>query len=654
MTLKDYPVSNQKLGALYTNEETTFHIWAPTQNHLKIAHYETARGLHRTLYDMSKDSDGVFKVTIKGDLHGTFYTLITDDQSEITDPYAISTNTNGIRSAIVDLNQTNPEGWNTHEIPKGNTLCDAIIYEMHIKDFTSHKTSGIHHKGKFLGLTESGTQFKHYTTGLDHLVDLGITHVHLLPVYDYLTVDETDNSDTNYNWGYDPEHYNVPEGCYATNPEDPSVRIFELKKAIMALHEKGLKVVLDVVYNHTYRSHYSNFNVLVPGYYHRLTDDGNFSNGSGCGNEIASENPMVQKFIVESLKYWAQEYKVDGFRFDLMGLMDLKTVDVFMAELKKINPDILIYGEPWTGGLTTLPENQRVFKGAQIGKGYSLFNDDFRNALKGDNDGTEKGFIHGNKNSAHATLTGIVGSIPFDDHHIGFAGKAGESINYFNSHDNLILWDKILKSTENASFETLIRMNKLAFSILLTAQGIPFFHAGNEFLRDKKGHHNTYNASLKINAIDWENKAKHYGFYTYVRDLIALRKKYKCLRLSDAEAIKKRIHIIKDVSFSDLIKNGIVYTIDQDETEDFHRLMIVHNPSHTPMLLETHRILSYLCAQKYPDVPPAVHNVKIERIFDENGWFKDSKSLNPDHQNILKIDPISTHIFKLTNLEIDL
>ncbi len=652
MNLTDYPITNKSLGASYTKEETVFRVWAPTQNHLKLAHYENSRALHRSLYDMDKDEDGVFSVTIKGDLHGTFYTLITDDQSEVTDPYAVSANTNGVRSAIVDLERTNPDGWEDHKIPAPSNPTDAILYELHIKDFTGHNTSGNQFKGKFLGLTETDTKYKGYATGLDHLVDLGVTHIHLLPVYDYLTVDETDTSDENYNWGYDPEHYNMPEGCYSTNPEDPVSRIIELKQAIQAMHEKGLKVVLDVVYNHTYRSKYSNFNVLVPNYYYRMTEDGSFSNGSGCGNEFASENPMAQKFIVDSLLYWARAFKVDGFRFDLMGLMDLGTVDLILKTLKAENPDILIYGEPWTGGLTTLHENNRVFKGAQIGKGYALFNDDFRNAIKGDNDGTETGFIHGNKDAAHDTITGIVGSIPYDSHHVGFASKPSESINYFNSHDNLILWDKIVKSSPGANEETLIRLNKLAFSILFTAQGIPFFHAGNEFLRDKKGHHNTYNASLKINAINWENKVKYYGFYNYVKDLIALRKNLKCFRMDDPEKIKRRLHVIKDASFTDLIKNGIVYTIYQDDTEDFHCLLVAHNPSHEPMLLATDRIVRHICEQKNHGTLPDLKNVKIERIFDQNGWFSDPKMLNQTHQNILRVDPISTHIFKLTNTEI--
>jgi pullulanase len=653
MNIKNYPLTQKKLGAIYSKEDTTFNVWAPTQAHLKIALYEDPRALYRDIYPMVQAIDGVFSVRIKGDLHGQFYTIIVDNQSEVSDPYAISSNANGIRSAIIDLDRTHPKDWDVYKRPTGNNDCDAVIYELHIKDFTGHVTAGIEHKGKYLGLSENGTKHNGYATGLDHLVDLGVTHVHLMPVYDYLTVDEKDNSDENYNWGYDPEHYNMPEGCYSIDPDDPVSRVKELKTAIMAMHSKGLKVVLDVVYNHTYRSQYANFNVLVPNYYYRMTPDGHFSNGSGCGNEIASENPMVQKFIVDSLVYWMNEYHIDGFRFDLMGLMDLDTAVMIEAKLRKDNPEILIYGEPWTGGLSTLPENKRVYKGSQGKKGFALFNDDFRNAIKGDNDGYEVGFIHANKDSAHDLTVGIAGSIPYDEVHIGFATEPCESINYFNSHDNLILWDKIKKVSPNANDETLIRLNKLAFSILFTAQGVPFFHAGNEFLRDKQGHHNTYNSSLAINGINWDNKEKHYGFYSYVKDLIQLRKDFSCFRMKSANEIRARLFFVKDAPFDDLIKNAIVYTISQNADEDFDCMLVVHNPSSDALILSIEELLTHMCSSKadHPVDPPKLKNIRIERIFDENGRLHEPEIITPETYHLVKVNSISTSVFKFTNLE---
>lgn len=649
MNYNQYPVTEKKLGALYTKESTTFNVWAPTQNQLSIALYEDSRQLHRTLHTMKKASDGVFSTTIKGDLHGKFYTIIVDSHLEVTDPYCLSANANGIRSAIVDLARTNPEGWDTHKRPIGANGCDAVLYEMHVRDFTGHRSSGAAIKGKFLSLSENGTNYNGYVTGLDHLVSLGVTHVHLLPIYDFLTVDETDDSDENYNWGYDPEHFNAPEGSYSTDANDPLLRILELKSAIKALHEHGFKVVLDVVYNHTYRTFDSNFNALVPKYYHRTTEAGEFSNGSGCGNEFASDHPMGRKFIVDSLCYWAKEYKVDGFRFDLMALIDVDTVALFMAALKNIDPEILIYGEPWMGGLSTLPENKRVYKGVQCGKGFALFNDDFRDAIKGDNDGTDKGFIHGNKLCIHDTKVGITGSIPYSETLIGFASTPSESINYFNSHDNLILFDKLKKTSPDANLETLIRQSKLAFGVLFTAQGVPFFHAGNEFLRDKKGHHNTYNASMSINGINWENKEKYYEFYNYVVDLIRLRKEYACLRMDDVEQIKSRLNFYEDDATID--RGAIVYTIHQTEGSAFDCLMVAHNPSGEALMLSINKLVKHMCCDPKVDPKTLHHKVAVKHIFDENGLFTTPVDIDPSHHHLVKIDPISTNVFTFKKLK---
>ncbi len=695
MNKTDFPITEKQLGAIYEKNHTTFNVWSPTHKKIKIAIYESAKAPFRTLYPMDKASDGVFTATVPGDLHGYFYTYIVEDNCEITDPYSISSSANSLRSAIVDLSRTNPKNWESHEKPRGNRGCDAILYEVHVGDFSSHKNSGMTHKGKFLAFSENDTNIENIATGLAHIIDLGVTHVHLMPVYDFLTVDEEIDEDKNYNWGYDPEHYNVPEGSYATDPNNPVSRIIELKTAIQTLHENGIKVVLDVVYNHTYRTEHSNFNTLVPNYYHRMTEDGIFSNGSGCGNEFASEKPMGRKFIIDSLLYWAKEFKVDGFRFDLMALIDIETILKAKEALSEIDPEIIIYGEPWLGGLSTLPDVQRVYKGTQCNRGFSLFNDDFRDAIKGDNDGTGKGYIHGNKDMKHRLHTGLVGSIPYNSKYVGFTTHPCESINYFNSHDNLILHDKLRLTSPDAPFEELVSLNKLSFNLLFTAQGTPFFHAGNEFLRDKKGQHNTYNAPFSVNAIDWKNKVKYIEFYNYVKGLIQLRKTYDCFRLKSADDIKRNVHFIEDTDFVEAFKDGIVYIIKNDNGDDFDCMLIAHNPGKEPMLLSITQIKEailefYNVVEPSPDAShktkkhdkhrssthhtalvhtesshasaphaSAVHmdsiiklelsndQLNIELVFDERGLLETPESIDALSHHLVRVNPISSSIFKL-------
>jgi len=699
MNKNEHPITDKQLGAIYETTQTTFNVWAPTHQKIKIAIYESAKAPFRTLYPMDKASDGVFTAVVHGDLHGQFYTYIVEDNCEVTDPYSVSTSANSLRSAIVDLSKTNPENWETHHRPRGNRGCDAILYEVHVNDFSGHKNSGMTHKGKFLAFSENGTSIENTPTGIDHIVDLGVTHVHLMPIYDYLTVDEEVNDDKNYNWGYDPEHFNAPEGSYATNPSDPVSRILELKMAIQALHEKGLKVVLDVVYNHTFRTEHSNFNTLVPKYYHRTTVDGIFSNGSGCGNEFASEKPMGRKFIIDSLLYWATEFKVDGFRFDLMALIDTETILIAKEALAAVDSEIIIYGEPWLGGLSTLPDNKRVYKGTQCNQGFSLFNDEFRDAIKGDNDGTGKGYIHGNKDMKHRMHVGLLGSISYNPQYVGFTAQPCETINYFNAHDNLILYDKLRITSPDVSHEELIRLNKLTFNLLFTAQGTPFFHAGNEFLRDKKGHHNSYNAPLSINAIDWQNKVKYLDFYNYVKGLISLRKTYPCLRLKSADEIRRRVHFIEDTDFVEAFRDGIVYIIKNESEDEFDCMLIAHNPGREPMLLSVTQIkdaiLEYYNVEEekeeaiiskgkkhdkrdkhhsashhtalvhtetsHASAPhaSAVHMksvlknalsneaLNIELIFDERGLLESPEVVNPLTHHLVRINPISSSIYKL-------
>jgi len=692
MTIKELPISEKQLGAQYSKASTTFNVWAPTHNKISLALYDTEKGLFRSLFPMAKATDGVFSTCIEGDLHGYFYTYLVDGPSgisEVTDPYSITSSANSLRSGILDPEKTHPENWENHSRPRGSLGCDAVLYEVHVKDFSGHPYSGIKNKGKFLAFTENGTSVQNTKTGLDHIVELGVTHVHLMPVYDFLSVDEEiENFDGNYNWGYDPELYNAPEGSYASTPHDPLVRVKELKSAIQALHENGLKVVLDVVYNHTYQTKTSNFNILVPNYYYRMTEDGNFSNGSGCGNEFASDNPMGRKFIIDSLLYWATEYKVDGFRFDLMALIDKETIKLAREALLKVDPEIILYGEPWMGGLSTLPESMRIYKGVQCNQGYALFNDDFRDAIKGVNDGTGKGYIHGNLDMKHRIHTGIVGSIPYDQNYIGFTTQPCESINYFNSHDNLILADKLKVTSPDANEEQLIKLNKMAFNLLFLSQGTPFIHAGNEFMRDKFGYHNSYNAPLSINAIDWELKAKHIEFYNYVKGLIQLRKDYSCFRLKSILDIQKRVHFIEENDFAEAFKDAIVYIIKEDANDDYDCLLVAHNPGNDPLLLSVHQMkdaildfyipepeheptkvqkhhktahgkhhealehpktVKHTSAKGHISQKPEISNdrLKIDLLFDERGYLEISESLDPINHHVVRVAPNASVVYKL-------
>lgn len=603
------------LGIDYSKKKTRFRVWAPRITNIDLLLYGESHSVIRKVYPMKKQEDGTHFVDIYGDLKNKFYTYLVEGKDEVTDPYSYAISLNSVRSAIVDLSETNPKGWETHKVPYTNNLCKSIIYEVHIKDFTIDKSSGVKYRGKYLGFVEEGTKYNNNSTGLDHLKDLGITHVHLMPVNDFLTVKEEKeyfyNKD-NYNWGYDPEHYNAVEGSYSLTPEDPKARIIELKTLIMKLHESGIKVVLDVVYNHTYRSEKSNFNVLNPGYYYRNLKDGSFSNGSGCGNEIATEREMVRAFIKDSLKYWLLEYKVDGFRFDLMSLMDMETTEKVVNELKSLKKDILIYGEPWTGGKTTLSDSQTTSKGTQGNKGFAFFNDDFREAIKGDNDGYEKGFAQGNIDGKNGTETGIVGSIYYDDAHIGFTSSPSETINYVNSHDNLILHDKLVKVFPNSSQDEIIKYNKFAMSILFTSQGITFIHAGNEFLRSKGMVANSYKSDISINAIDWSLKEKNIEFYNYMKELIQIKKYYREFSMTSKDEIIKKIKFFD----TELDENLIAYTIKRGESKNY--LLIIHNGNLKDKLLLTTNIKKHIEYHYHKD------NIQIElkKVFGLDGWVR--------------------------------
>lgn len=562
--------TDKELGLIYSQEKSTFRVWAPTQQQIKLALYKNYATLERQVYEMIKDEDGVFECEIEGDLEGMFYTYLVND-SEVCDPYSFSTSANSIRSAIIDLKKSNPEGFEDHYIPF-NDKDKAIIVETHVADISINENSGANNRGLFLGASEFGTKYNNVSTTIDHFQELGVTHVHLLPVTDYITVNELKplaKYPYNYNWGYDQELYMNMEGSFSTNPNDPYARIREFKILVKNYHEKGMSIVLDVVYNHTFKTFDSVFNTLVPFYYYRM-EGSVFADGSGCGNELASEKPMVRRFMVDSLLYLAKEYKIDGFRFDLMALTDIDTIEEIITKLREYNPNILIYGEPWMANPSPLNYNKQINIGSQKGKNFAIFNPFFRDAFKGDNDGTVRGYLQGEYYNKYQMQQGIAGSVPIDDMDTNFENPL-EVINYFNAHDNLIFYDKLVKT--GVTNENIKDLTYMAFSILMTSQGLPFFHSGNSFLRTKKLNHNSYNAPVDINGIDWSLKEKNYDLFLKIKDIIKLRKELGIFNMKTGDEVREKI------SFIDNLKNYVLGYIIKDEEKSY---LILHNVSRNP------------------------------------------------------------------------
>lgn len=521
-----YPVyKGNDLGIRFVGDSIQFKVWAPLAKEAQLLLYKTDQEKVPEKFSMRSTEAGAWTLVMSKKYKGFYYTYrvlnvqdgILHWSKEVTDPYAIAAGVNGLRAAIVDLRETNPKGW-FRPLQKDPPHESVIIYELQIRDASSHPNSGIFHKGKFRGLTEKGTiNSKGLSTGLDHLKELGVTHIHLLPFFDFRSSDESVASPP-YNWGYDPLHYNLPEGTFASEVVNPLTRIRECKEMILALHKKGLKVVMDVVYNHTALSAESSFEQLAPNYFYRRTVEGAFSNASACGNETASERPMMRKFMLESLLFWVKEYKVDGFRFDLMGIHDLETMKLVARELRKVKPDILLYGEGWAAGSSPLPEEKRALKkNVDQLDGIAVFSDEFRDGMKGSVFIPEqKGFVSGDTSRIPSIKFGLKG---------GWANPM-QMISYADCHDNHTLWDKLRLANPESSPATLKEMQKLAFTLVLTSQGIPFIHAGSEFLRSKNGVENSFESPDSINAINWDLKWENEDVFTYVKSLINLRKRY--------------------------------------------------------------------------------------------------------------------------------
>ncbi|MCW3091276.1 MAG: pullulanase, type [Ferruginibacter sp.] len=579
---QQYPVYNGTgLGLSYTPARSLFRIWSPTAEEARLLLYRDGEGGNSfQTTSLLKGESGTWWVQLPGDLKKTFYTFqvkINNRWSdEVTDPYVKAVGVNGRRGMVIDLAETNPAGWSRDKSPvfsKNNQPTDAVIYELHIRDASIHLNSGIAHKGKFAGLAETGTVNQNgMATGLDHLKELGVTHVHLLPFYDFSSVDES-SSKQQYNWGYDPLNYNVPEGSFSSNPYDGVTRIKELKQMISAFHQKGLRVVMDVVFNHTARSENSNFNQLVPGYYYRHKKDGNFSNATACGNETASDMPMMRKFMLESVLYWVKEYHIDGFRFDLMGVHDIETMNTISKALNAVKPGILLYGEGWTAGESPLPDSLRALK-KNVAKlnGVAVFSDDLRDGIKGSVfDLKENGFVSGKASFAESVKFGIVASCKHPQVNYAkvnyakapYANSPGDVITYCECHDNNVLWDKLVLSNPGVANADLKRMHRLALTIVLTSQGIPFLHAGTEFMRSKKGVENSYNSGDSINAIDWSLKTENIDLTRYVEQLIRMRKMHPSFRMTTAAQIRENIH------FDGKVPVGtIAYTINGTAMKD--------------------------------------------------------------------------------------
>lgn len=552
---KDYTYTRNDLGANYTKESTTFKLWSPTASKINLLLYKDGRNEDITdTLPMTKGENGVWEVSISKDLDGIFYNYEVHVESKINvavDPYAKAVGVNGKKGMVVDLSKTNPDNWSQDSKPELKNFTDAIIYELHVRDLSVAENSGIKNKGKFLALTEQGTKNPSgLSTGLDHLKDLGITHLHLLPSFDYRSIDETKLEDNNFNWGYDPENYNVPEGSYSTDPYSGTSRIIEFKQAVQSLHDNDIRVVMDVVYNHTGASADSHLNKIAPGYYYR-TNNGSFSNGSGCGNETASERAMVRKMIVDSVVYWAEEYHIDGFRFDLMGLHDLETMQSIRESLDAVDPSIIIYGEGWTGGTSPLPDSQKALKvNTYLLDGIAAFSDDIRDGIKGHVfTSTQPGFVNGLADMEETIKFGAVAStkhpqvdytsVVYSDK--PWANAPSQTITYASAHDNLTLWDKISVTNPNDSIEKRIKMNKLSCAIVFTSQGIPFIHAGEEMLRTKNGDENSYKSPDSINQIDWSWKKDNIDVYEYYKGLMTFRKAHPALRMMTTEEVQKNL-----------------------------------------------------------------------------------------------------------------
>lgn len=580
-----YTYGGDDLGAVWSGEGTAFRVWAPTAESVMLNLYESgdaSKDDSIERLEMTADVNGTWTVQKDGDIKGVYYTYsVTIDgvEREACDPYARTTGVNGARAMVIDLDGTDPEGWADDANPHaGKTINDAVIYELHVRDLSAGADSGIENAGKFLGLAETGTMTASgIPTGLDHMKDLGVTHVHLLPIYDFGSVDETGASGSPYNWGYDPVNYNVPEGSYATDPYQGDVRVKELKQAVKGLHDNGISVVMDVVYNHVYSAADFCFNKIVPDYFSRTDKNGAYSNGSGCGNDTASERSMVKKYIVDSVSYWADEYHIDGFRFDLVGLLDTETINAIIEEVHKDHPDVIFYGEGWTmstaltkGGYTLATQVN-----SEQTPEFAYFNDTIRDGLKGSVfDAGDLGYASGRTGIENAIMRCFLGADTW-------CSSPSQTVNYASCHDNLTLFDHLQTSRPEADEAALIKMNNLAAAVYITAEGVPFMQAGEEMLRTKVKDDgtfdsNSYSSGDLINALKWSDleKEAYAQVYEYYKGLIAFRKAHDVLRLGSAEEVAASVKAVEDLD-----ANVLAFDICGGESAE--QLFVIFNANET-------------------------------------------------------------------------
>ena len=591
---------------IYSKVKTLFNLNAPTtvnldgmtgattqidkKKQVEIHIYEDGQGgkAIKTI-KMKASGENRWEATVKGDLKGKFYTFDIG-KGETPGVFAKAVGVNGMRGAIVDMAETNPQGWENDQRPVIQSPADLVIYEMHWRDFSIDVSSGLKNKGKFLALTEP--------KAIEHLKNLGVNAVHILPSFDYASVDETKLDTPQYNWGYDPKNYNVPEGSYSTDPYNPVTRIKEFKQMVQALHKAGIRVILDVVYNHTFNIDHSNFQLTYPDMYYRKTADGKYSDGSGCGNEMASEKPLMREFMLESVKYWIDEYHIDGFRFDLMGVHDIETMQQIRAEVNKIDPSIYIYGEGWSAGSCAYPVDKLAMKAnAQQLNGIAAFSDDMRDALRGPFSDDHKGaLLAGIPGEEESLKFGIVGGIAHpqvDMTKVNYDKKPWtnnptEQISYVSCHDDMCLVDRLKASIpsltdknipEKERTAELIRIDQLAQTAVFTSQGVPFILSGEEMLRDKKGVHNSYNSPDSINHLDWNNLQRYPQLFAYYKNLIQLRKNHPAFRLATGDKVRQHLEFLPAVNSKDVKQDCLVGFLlkDLQEIDAWKTIVVIYN-----------------------------------------------------------------------------
>lgn len=606
-SVDEYPVKRTNVReVVYLPDETSFTLWSPNADSVILSIYATQQDPEPIVRrPMARRVDGAWETSVVGDWKGYFYTFLVRESNtkwelhETPGIFATAVGVNGHRGAIIDMNETNPEGWSRDKRPELLSPSDAVVYEMHHRDFSIHPTSGVEHKGKFLALTEFGAKTAEgHTAGIDHLEELGVTHVQILPSYDYGSVDETQLALNRYNWGYDPVNYNVPDGSYSTDPYDPVCRIKEFKQMVQALHKAGIRVIMDVVYNHTFDVGSSNFTQTCPDYFYRTREDGSLGNASGCGNETASERPMMRKFMLESIRWWAEEYHLDGFRFDLMAIHDIETMKQIRKMLDEIDPSIITYGEGWAAETPLTDEAIRPMKAnVKLMPGIGAFSDELRDGLRGSCfDDKDPGFLAGKKGCEESIKFGIVGAIShpqIDMEKVNYsrepwAVQPTQMIAYASCHDDMMLTDRLRSCVKPAKGKGVIkddelkRLDILAQTIILTSQGIPFIWCGEEMMRDKKGVHNSYCSPDSINAIDWSLKDKNIDLFMYYSDLITIREAHPAFHLGNADLVRKHLQFL---DAEDLV---VAYWLkDNNEVgDDWNQIVVIANANRHPVTMD--------------------------------------------------------------------